>query len=116
MIHRALKLLRSYHGLKQKVLAERLELSPSHLSEIEAGTKPVSYDLLEKYAKVFDIPVSSITIFAETASQKKGRKSTKNLQDNITQKALQLLEWLETISRFHDDPPPTTTKSKPRVS
>lgn len=113
MIHRALKLLRSYHGLKQKDLAERLDLSPSHLSEIEAGTKPVSYDLLERYAKVFDMPVSSIAIFAETA-EKRGKKS-QALQAKITQKAVQLLEWLETVSRFHDDPP-NTSKPKSRVS
>lgn len=115
MINRALRLLRSYHGLKQKDLAGLLDLSPSHLSEIEAGVKPVAYDLLEKYAAVFDMPVSSIIIFAETSAGKKGAKSTKNLQAKITDKALKLLEWLETVSRFHDESPPTP-KPKPRVS
>ena len=105
MIHRALRLLRRYHGLKQKDLAELLGLSPSHLSEIESGAKSVAYDLLEKYAAVFDMPVSSIIIFAESSTGCKNSKSMKSLQARISNKALKLLEWLETVSRFHDDPP-----------
>lgn len=106
MIHRALKLLRSYHNLKQKDLATRLGLSPSHLSEIESGTKPVSYELLEKYSKVFDIPVSSITLFAEAAQN----GETKGIQAAIADKALRMMEWLETISRYDNDNPKPSDK------
>lgn len=109
MIHRALKLLRSYHNLKQKDLATRLGLSPSHLSEIESGSKPVSYDLLEKYSKVFDIPVSSITLFAEVAQS----GESKGIQATIADKALRMLEWLETISRYDNDSPKQPDKLQP---
>ena len=109
MIHRALKLLRSYHNLKQKDLATRLGMSPSHLSEIESGSKPVSYDLLEKYSKVFDIPVSSITLFAEVAQS----GESKGVQATIADKALRMLEWLETISRYDNDSPKQPDKLQP---
>ena len=109
MIHRALKLLRSYHNLKQKDLAARLGLSPSHLSEIESGSKPVSYELLEKYSKVFDIPVSSITLFAEAAQS----GQPKGIQAAIADKALRMLEWLETISRYDNDSPKQSDNLQP---
>jgi transcriptional regulator with XRE-family HTH domain len=97
MIHRALKLLRIYHNFKQKDLAEKLDLSPSHLSEIEAGAKPVSYELLEKYSKIFGIPVSTIALFAEASGSKK------KIQSVISDKALRLLEWLDTITQVHSE-------------
>lgn len=97
MIHRALKLLRVYHNFKQKELAERLGLSPSHLSEIEAGAKPVSYDLLEKYSKIFGVPVSTIALFAEASGSKR------KIQTAISDKALRLLEWLDTITQIRSE-------------
>lgn len=100
MIHRALKLLRKYHGLKQKDLASRLNISPSFLSEIEKGTKTVSYEMLESYAAVFDIPVSSIAMFSEISQ---GAGDSDSLKARITRKAVQLLEWLDATSEFHDD-------------
>lgn len=109
MIHRALVLLRKYHGLKQKDLAEKLDRSPSYISEIESGTKVPTYDLLQSYSEVFDIPVSSIMIFAE-ASGTKGK--AKAVQEHIAGKALQLLEWLDSVSRFQED----TLASKKKTS
>jgi transcriptional regulator with XRE-family HTH domain len=99
MISRALKMLRRYHDLKQKDLAAKLGLSPSHLCEIEAGTKPVSYDLLEKYSEVFEIPVSSITIFAEVA----GGKACEKVTSALAGRALRFLEWMENISKFRGE-------------
>ena len=95
MINRALRLLRVYHNLKQKDLAARLEISSSHLSEIESGVKSVSYDLLEKYAEVLNIPVSTITMFAEASKS----KDTKSAVSRVSEGALRLLEWLETINK-----------------
>ncbi len=60
-----LRLLRVYHDLKQKDLATRLGIASSYLSGIEAGTKPASLALLQKYGSVFDLPVSSIVSWAE---------------------------------------------------
>ncbi len=65
MLHRALRLIRIFHEITQKELAQQLGISPSHVSEIEAGKKKPSYDLLEKYASYFNVPVSNIIFFSE---------------------------------------------------
>jgi len=100
MMHRALRLLRTYHDLKQGELAECLGISGSYLSEIEGGTKTPSLDLLQKYAGVFRIPVSSILLFSESIV--KGQKRPKKLQVIAADKILRLLEYLderETVKR-----------------
>jgi transcriptional regulator with XRE-family HTH domain len=98
MIHRALKLLRNYHNLKQKDLAEKLQVSPSHLSEIESGQKTVTFELLMKYAVIFDVPVSSIALFAERVDGSR----TNRLEQSVAEKALRMMEWLETITRYNN--------------
>jgi|SRR5579859_7658347 len=65
MIWRALRLTREFHRMKQTELARKLKISNSYLSEIESGDKPVSLDILEKYSKIFDVPVSTFLLFKE---------------------------------------------------
>ena len=60
MFDRALKLVRQYHRLNQVQMAEKLDISPSYLSEIEKGKKTPSFELLEKYAGMIGVPVSSL--------------------------------------------------------
>lgn len=60
MLHDALRLLRVFHDLKQKELAEKLAISNSHISEIEKGNRTPSLDVIKKYADYFKIPVSSV--------------------------------------------------------
>ena len=103
MLNEALKLIRVFHNLKQGALAEKLDISQSHLSEVEAGTKQPTMELLEKYSAVFDLPVSSILYFAE----KKNSKRTTTVPDAIAAKALQMLSWVDTI---------TTEPRKPKHS
>ena len=98
MINRALRLLRVYHNLKQKDLAEKLDISPSHLCEIERGEKGVSYEILEKYAGVFRIPISSITLFAEAT-----QADDRSLLAQVPGKALRLLEWLDTLTEMEPE-------------
>jgi transcriptional regulator with XRE-family HTH domain len=103
MLNDALKLIRVFHNLKQGALAEKLAISQSHLSEVEAGTKQPTMELLEKYAEVFGMPVSSILYFSE----KKDVKSPNKLSDAIAAKALQMLNWVDTI---------TSDTSKPKLT
>src|SRR3546814_1333238 len=70
MLGEALRLIRVYHDLKQKQAAERLEVSTSYLSEIERGLKTPTLDIIQRYATVFDMPVSSIMFFSENLDQK----------------------------------------------
>jgi transcriptional regulator with XRE-family HTH domain len=64
-IAEALRLMRTYHSLKQSALAKMLDIGKSYLSQIENGQKPVSIAILQRYVQVFDIPTSSILFFAE---------------------------------------------------
>lgn len=65
MLHRALKIIRIFHNLSQKELSSLLNISRSHISEIESGKNRPSYDLLEKYSEVFEVPVSNLIFFSE---------------------------------------------------
>ncbi|QXE92553.1 helix-turn-helix domain-containing protein [Geomonas subterranea] len=87
----ALKLIRQYHNIKQGHLASDLGVSNSYLSEIETGKKEVTIELLNKYSKFFNIPMSSLMLFSE------------NLEDNtisgrfrlsFASKLKQIMEWV----------------------
>lgn len=65
MFGQALKLLRRYQGLNQSALAQKIGVSRSYVSELESGNRTPSVDLLERYSKEFNIPVSSLVFFAE---------------------------------------------------
>jgi len=93
MLNRALKLLRTYHQLTQVELAKRLSISNSYLSEIETGVKTPGIDLLEKYAEVFKMPVSSIMLFSEKMSDEE--KTGEKLRVAAAEKILRLLEWID---------------------
>ncbi|MDQ1817747.1 helix-turn-helix transcriptional regulator [Massilia sp. CCM 9210] len=93
MINRALKMLRTYHQIKQIELAKRLGVSNSYLSEIETGVKTPSVDLLGKYAEIFKMPVSSIMLFSEKMSSDK--TTGEQLRIAAADKILRLLEWID---------------------
>ena len=71
MLGQALKLLRRYQGLNQSALAAKLGVSRSYVSEMESGNRTPSFDLLNRYADVFEVPVSSLIFFAEALEDDK---------------------------------------------
>ncbi len=91
MLHKALRLMRVFHDLSQKDLAEKLEISKSYLSEIESGKKQPTLPLIERYSQVFDIPVSSIMFFSEHIDEK---PSHKKMRVAISSKVLKILEFI----------------------
>lgn len=93
MLNRALRMLRTYHQFTQVNLAKRLGISNSYLSELEKGDKTPGLELLEKYAEVFKMPVSSILLFSE--SMETSRKPGEKLRVAAADKILRLLEWLQ---------------------
>lgn len=99
MINEALKLVRVYHNMKQKDLADALGLSPSYVNEIESGKKQVTIDVLEKYSQYFKMPTSSLLYFAE----QKGRQGENPRVNPIAAKAMKMLDWIETITRDNQD-------------
>ncbi|WP_018414806.1 helix-turn-helix domain-containing protein [Teredinibacter turnerae] len=94
MINRALKLIRQFHEMTQQELAEKLDISKSYLSELESGKKTVSYELIEKYSKIFDISASSLVFFSESISSDDNEsKHLKKFRQVASNKVLNILEW-----------------------
>lgn len=97
MLAEALRLIRVFHDMKQKDLAERLEISNSHLSEIEAGKKHPSIDLINRYSAEFGIPSSSILFFAENLDEPDGSvdAKAKKVRRAISRKVINFLKLIE---------------------
>ncbi len=64
-LSKALRLMRVFHDLTQKELAEKIGISKSYISEIESRKKKPNIYLLNCYSEVFNVPMSSIVFFAE---------------------------------------------------
>jgi transcriptional regulator with XRE-family HTH domain len=90
----ALRLVRSFHDMNQLELAQRLGISRSYLSELESGKKTPSLDLLDNYAKTFEIPVSYLLLFYETLEN--GETPSK-VRTMATEKGLKVLSWIESM-------------------
>jgi transcriptional regulator with XRE-family HTH domain len=92
MINEALRLIRVFHDLKAVELSNKLNISPSYLSEIESGKKEPTLDLIRKYAEVFSTSPSSILFFSEDID-KVGKK--KNFKGLIRKKTIHFLQSIE---------------------
>jgi len=87
---RALKTMRQYHRLNQAEMATKLCLSKSYVSEIERGRKEPSLDVLRKYSKAFEVPLSSLMLFAERSSGSGLERARVFAADKV----LRMLEWI----------------------
>lgn len=103
MFDRALKTLRQYHRLNQSELAEQLGISRSYLNEIERKRKEPSLEILTKYAERFDIPLSSLMLFAEQTQSPKLDRARMYVVDKV----LKMLEW---IAEDEQDDEPAQSK------
>ena len=95
MLNRALRLIRVYHDLSQTEVAARVGLSKSYISDLEAGNKKVTLEVLEKYSSAFEIPVSSLMLFAERTSDEGIAESGRSF---VAAKILKMLEWLTILT------------------
>ena len=93
MLSEALRLIRVFHDMKQRELAERLGISKSYLSEIESGKKTPSLELVNRYAEEFDLPASSILFFSESLAGEDGKSS--RVRSLIADKILSFLKVVE---------------------
>lgn len=99
MLGEALRLIRVYHDLKQKQVAEQLGISTSYLSEIEKGHKTPSLDLVQRYSDIFGLPVSSIMFFAESVEDGGAYDRARSF---VAGKMVGLMQFLEARSgRVH---------------
>jgi transcriptional regulator with XRE-family HTH domain len=91
MLHEALRMMRVFHDMSQKELAIKLGISNSHLSEIESNKKKPTMALLEKYAEVFGVPVSSIIFFSENIGSNRSLDKARTM---ISSKILSLMKFM----------------------
>lgn len=90
-VNKALRLMRIFHDLKQKEMAEKLGISKSLISEIESGKKTPTLAVLNRYAEVFQVPVSSILFFSENINSD---VDVQNLQTFISPKIITLMKFV----------------------
>lgn len=74
-IGEALRLMRRINGLSQKDLADELGISPTYVSELERDNRDPSLSVIKRYAEFFEIPVSSLLLFAENVDPDSGTSS-----------------------------------------
>ncbi len=96
MYDRALKTIRQYHKLSQAEMAAQIGISRSYLNEIERDRKEPSLDILKKYATRFDLPLSSLMLFAEQAQDSHYDRARVFFADKV----LKMLEW---VAKDEDD-------------
>jgi len=94
MLHKPLKLMRIFHELTQKELADKLGISKSHLSEIEAGKKIPTIALLNRYTEIFEVPVSSIFLFSENLDSNFNEFNPKKLETVVPSKLLVIMNFI----------------------
>ena len=90
-LHKALRLMRVYNDLNQAELADQLGIGKSYVSELEAGNRMPSMDMLGKYSKRFDVPLSSILFFAEHVDEP---KELQKARDFVSSRVLRMLEFI----------------------
>lgn len=89
MIGDVLKRTRNIYGYKAGEMSLLLGISPSYLSEIENNKKQPSLELLEKYANIYGIRLSSLILLSENIEeaerQGKGTAIIRNMMLHLIQ-------------------------------
>ena len=89
MIGDVLKRMRIIYGYKASEMSSELGISASYLSEIENNKKQPSLDLLQKYADIYGIRLSSLILLSENMdeAEKSGKGTTfvRNLMAHLIQ-------------------------------
>ena len=96
----ALRLLRIFNGYKSAELAKKLELAQSYVSELENGKKQPTMEVLDKYAKVFEMKKSTLMLFAESLE---GEEIKNDKKQRIARAGMKLLKILEKVGEFEDE-------------
>ncbi|MFA9499813.1 helix-turn-helix domain-containing protein [Mannheimia sp. E30BD] len=92
MLNYALKTLRQFEGITQAELAQQLNVSISHISEIETGKNTITLEMLNKYANYFDVPVSHLMLFAEQLENESLR--SEKVRKFIAKNLLKIMDWV----------------------
>ena len=76
-----MRVVRSAHGLSQRQLADRIGVSPSHLSLIESGKRNPSLKLLGEIAGSLDVPMHLLTLLASDVGDIDDPKHAEQIAD-----------------------------------
>lgn len=102
-----LKKLRDNHKFSTRQLGERLNISHSHIAQMEKGQRTPSIEMLNKYADFFDVHVSQFFGERQEVPQDLSDKGVKWMAfgDKMEKRGL-TIEELERIADFIDTLPP----------
>jgi len=95
MLNEALRLVRVYHDMSKAEIARELGFSRSFITDLESGNKKVTFETLERYANYFDIPASSLMLFAERTSDADFSERARTF---VAEKAIKMLDWVAMLS------------------
>ena len=79
-IGKKVRQLRLKHGWTQEELAEKLDLHPSFIGQIERGIKTASLDTLKKFSQVFGVKSGD---FLNESSDKEPAPGTRSVERKI---------------------------------
>ena len=89
MIGDVLKRIRIIYGYKASEMNPKLGISASYLSEIENNKKQPSLELLQKYADIYGIRLSSLILLSENMDEAeksgKGTVFVRNMMAHLIQ-------------------------------
>jgi Predicted transcriptional regulators len=91
MIGDVLKRIRLIYGYKASEMSSLLGISNSYLSEIENNKKQPSLDLLNSYAKIYGIKLSSLILLAESFEE---ASSHNKAQELVKKTMLRLIDLM----------------------
>jgi transcriptional regulator with XRE-family HTH domain len=112
MLGKALLLLRRFKGLSQTEISDKLGVGKSWISEIEAEKKEPTLQLLNGYAEVLDIPVSSILFFSEEMAN--GSRSER-ARTFVSRKVLAVMDYIDAHSREEAEDEDATQEPPPKT-
>ena len=92
MLNETLRLIRKYHGVRQKDLAPQVGVARTHLSGIERGKKGVSPKVLKMYSLIFNMSFASIFILKE-------RLEKKNVEFEVSPEVGEIYDWAKYIDK-----------------
>ncbi len=70
------------------------------MSELENGKKQPTMEVLDKYAKVFEMKKSTLMLFAESLE---GEEIKNDKKQRIARAGMKLLKILEKVGEFEDE-------------
>lgn len=82
-LSKAIKLMRTASGMKQKEVASKLSITPNYLSLVENGKREPSISFLKKLAALLNVPVALFFLWEQGTVN--GNKNLRQVRDLLTQ-------------------------------